>query len=274
MTVVAMSDPGFSPNSHLLAGEMPAPTQKSRWDVLTGGAVVPALIIIIVLFVATRTKVGQDIQKQVAEKFDVVFLEAKKGPGGGGGGRPKDPTPPRKAEILPTKPVEIKPVPKVSIVPPTDMNIPIQTVDAVQTLPGAVSQIDAGVGAAGGGKGTGIGTGNGSGVGPGSGGGFGGGEYQIGNGVTSPELIRDVKPAYTGDAMRAKIQGVVELEAVVMPDGTVDPNRIKITRSLDPHFGLDLEAIKAVKLWRFRPGTFQGHAVPVRVSVELTFTLR
>jgi outer membrane biosynthesis protein TonB len=30
----------------------------------------------------------------------------------------------------------------------------------------------------------------------------------------------------------------------------------------------------AVKQWRFRPGTFKGQAVAVRVNVELTFTLR
>ena len=155
------------------------------------------------LFIATRTKVGQDLQKQVEEKFDVVFLE-KKGPGGGGGGRPKDPTPPRKAEILPTKPVEIQPVPKVNIVPPTDMNIPIQTVDAVQTLPGAVSQIDAGVGAAGGGKGTGIGTGNGSGVGPGSGGGFGGGEYR---GVEARGIYAAYGFGVCGDLSGSRVAG-------------------------------------------------------------------
>jgi protein TonB len=83
-----------------------------------------------------------------------------------------------------------------------------------------------------------------------------------------------VKPNYTGDAMRAKLQGVVEMEAVVLPDGTVDPNRIKITRSLDATFGLDQQAIIAVKQWRFRPGTLKGQPVPVIVNVELTFTLR
>ena len=74
--------------------------------------------------------------------------------------------------------------------------------------------------------------------------------------------------------MRAKLQGVVEMEAVVLPDGTVDPNRIKITRSLDSTFGLDQQAIIAVKQWRFRPGTYKGQPVPVLVNVELTFTLR
>ena len=72
--------------------------------------------------------------------------------------------------------------------------------------------------------------------------------------------------------MRAKIQGTVILECVVMPDGTV--GQTSILKSLDPVFGLDQEAIKAAKQWRFRPGRKQGQAVPVLVSIELTFTLR
>jgi TonB family protein len=49
---------------------------------------------------------------------------------------------------------------------------------------------------------------------------------------------------------------------------------IKILRSLDSTFGLDQEAIKAAKQWRFSPGTRLGEPVPVVVSIELSFTLR
>jgi TonB family protein len=117
-----------------------------------------------------------------------------------------------------------------------------------------------------------MGPGQGSGLGPGYGGGFGGGAYRPGSGIELPRVIREVKPQYTADAMRAKIQGVVELEAVVQPDGTV--GAVQVTRSLDRTFGLDQQAINAVKQWRFIPGTRLGQAVPVLVTVELTFTLR
>ena len=93
-----------------------------------------------------------------------------------------------------------------------------------------------------------------------------------GNGVSSPAVIREVKPAYTAEAMRAKVQGTVWLQCVVMPDGTV--GNVQITKSLDSTFGLDQEAIKAAKQWRFKPGTRQGEPVPVLVTIELTFTLR
>ena len=72
--------------------------------------------------------------------------------------------------------------------------------------------------------------------------------------------------------MRAKVQGTVLLECVVLPDGSV--GNVQVSKSLDPNFGLDQEAIKAAKQWRFRPGTRQGQPVAVLVTIELTFTLR
>jgi len=116
------------------------------------------------------------------------------------------------------------------------------------------------------------GSGDGSGPGPGRGSGPGGDGYRPGNGVTSPRLVREVKPAYTGEAMRARIQGTVRLQAIVLPDGSV--GTMKIIRSLDHAFGLDDEALKSVSQWRFQPGTLAGRAVPVLIEVELAFTLR
>jgi protein TonB len=281
MAVVGMPEADFkgaSPNAHLLIGEMPAPQQlKGSWWEGTGVSIAVHVIGLAILLYAL-THAPQVVQKasDLSEKLDFIFLEQPKpGPGGGGGGRPKEPEAPRKAEIVAAKPPDVKPLAKPVDVPTPEVTVPIQTPQAVQTLPGTLSAIDAiGTSAGGGGKGTGIGSGTGSGVGPGEGGGFGGGVYQIGNGVTSPVLVKEVKPNYTSDAMRAKLQGVVEMEAVVMPDGSVDPNRIKITRSLDSTFGLDQQAVIAVKQWRFRPGTYKGQPVPVLVNVELTFTLR
>jgi len=107
-------------------------------------------------------------------------------------------------------------------------------------------------------------------LGGGGGGGGGGGAYLPGNGVSQPRLLRKVQPHYTADAMRAKVQGVVVLECVVMPDGSVGEARV--TQSLP--FGLDDEAMKAARQWRFAPGTRLGEPVPVIVIVELSFSLR
>jgi periplasmic protein TonB len=221
----------------------------------------------------------------------IIWLQ-QPGPGGGGGGggnRMKEP--PRKAE-LPGKDKITVPVAK----PPTlemrqvkneappipPVNIPAKILaSAADTLPGAIdappgpptlSQGSGSGGGAGTGTGTGIGPGSGSGLGPGSGGGTGGGVYRPGNGVTLPVPIFQPRPNYTSDAMRAKVQGIVLLECIVRPDGSVSD--VSVIRSLDPTFGLDQEAMKTARQWRFRPGTRMGEPVPVLVTIELTFTLR
>jgi protein TonB len=94
--------------------------------------------------------------------------------------------------------------------------------------------------------------------------------YKIGEGITAPRLMKEVKPHYTEGAMRRKVEGIVETNSVVLADGTVGD--VTITRSLDDE--LDLEAIKAVKQWQFKPGTKDGKPVAVAVNIELTFTLK
>ena len=72
--------------------------------------------------------------------------------------------------------------------------------------------------------------------------------------------------------MRAKVQGVVRLECVVLPDGTIGD--VRILRSLDATFGLDQEAVRAARQWRFVPAKRFGQPVPVLITVELAFALR
>ena len=96
--------------------------------------------------------------------------------------------------------------------------------------------------------------------------------YLPGNGVSSPTLVREVKPIYPAEAIAAGIQGTVLLTAVVLADGAV--GEVTIVRSLDTVYGLDAQAVSAVKQWVFNPGQKDGAAVAVRVAVEVIFTLR
>jgi TonB family protein len=223
---------------------------------------------------------------------DIVWLTAPGPGGGGGGGGNQMKAPPRKAELpgkekitVPaTKLPEVVPTPKPPDPPPAEqqLTIPAKTLgDAQQTAVGAIEGTNAAAtlsqgpgtgGGAGTGTGGGIGPGQGSGLGPGWGGGSGGGAYRPGNGVELPRVLREVRPNYTADAMRAKVQGTVWVEAVVQADGTV--GQARVVRSLDSTFGLDEEALKAARQWRFAPGTRFGQPVAVLVTIELTFTLR
>ena len=96
--------------------------------------------------------------------------------------------------------------------------------------------------------------------------------YRPGEGIVSPKLVSEVKPDYTKEAMDAKIQGWLSLEAVVLESGLVGD--VEIIDSLDQVYGLDDQAIKAIKQWRFKPGTKDGKPVAVRVEVEFSFTLK
>jgi TonB family protein len=91
-------------------------------------------------------------------------------------------------------------------------------------------------------------------------------------GVKPPVMVAEVKPLYTAEAMRAKIEGKVRLSIVVLPDGSV--GEAKIVESLTSAFGLDREALMAARRWRFTPGTKDGHPVAVRIEIEMLFTLR
>jgi TonB family protein len=97
--------------------------------------------------------------------------------------------------------------------------------------------------------------------------------YAIGRDrVAAPRVLSDVKPRYTPEAMRARIQGTVRLRGIVERDGTV--SAIEVINSLDATNGLDQAAMDAFKQWRFLPGTVDGNPVRVMIAMEMSFVLR
>lgn len=284
--------PRVNPNAHFMAGDVPNTANvqaRVGGSFIVSAATHVAVFFLIVFVIAYQgDKPPGEIPPDVMPS-GIVWIQSPGPGGGGGGGGNESPLPPKKAELpgkekvtIPvTKPPNLTPEPPKDVPKPEpQLNIPAVTTTAgVQELPGALAGLPSvpsqGLGVGGGagtGAGTGIGSGRGSGLGQGTGGGTGGGAFRPGNGVMMPTILQEVKPSYTADAMRAKIQGVVMVEAVVREDGTV--GQVQIVRSLDPTFGLDQEAIKAVRRWRFLPGTRFGKPVPVLVEIELTFTLR
>jgi TonB family protein len=96
--------------------------------------------------------------------------------------------------------------------------------------------------------------------------------YKPGKDVTAPVLVREVKPQYTREALQAKIQGNIQLQAIVLESGEV--GEVTVVRSLDTEHGLDVEAVNALKQWIFKPGTKDKKPVPVVVDIEMTFRLK
>lgn len=227
----------------------------------------------ILLGLILAVTVAPEQSAQLMQDLKVVFL-SEAGPGGGGGGSPA-PAPAKKMEVpkhVPPTPAVVTPVPQPTVPPPPVpiLNAPVETSAAsVLQASGSSSVSLANIG--GGGRGRGLGPGSGDGVGDGKDKGFGGGAYGPGAGVNNPVDIWQEKPKYTSEAMRAKIQGVAEVEAVVLENGLIGD--VRIHKSLDKVFGLDLEALVAARKWRFRPATFQGKPVPFKVIIQLEFRL-
>ena len=88
----------------------------------------------------------------------------------------------------------------------------------------------------------------------------------------APVRLEAIRPQYTPEALRQKIQGPVTIEAVVGVDGAVEDARV--TTSLDSTFGLDAQALDAVRRTPFRPATLNGTPVRCVVTFDLMFTLR
>ncbi|MEX2273115.1 MAG: energy transducer TonB [Vicinamibacterales bacterium] len=250
------------------------PVHRDRRTTRFGGAVGASLIshiaFVLVLVAVLATPQLSPLDTDVASASLSYVPVTANGGGGGGGNRPR---------VTVSAPVETTPAQPNVVRAPEPLPLSLIATSQPLDIPGAVTGLSAPIalappGPGGGGTqpGSGGGDGDGRGVGPGSDGNTGGGEYEAGDNVTIPELLYEKRPTYTPEATLARIQGVVEIEAVVMPDGSVA--RPRIMRSLDP--GLNRKAVEAVTQWRFKPGRRRDtdQPVPVRVRIHLTFTLR
>jgi len=77
-------------------------------------------------------------------------------------------------------------------------------------------------------------------------------------------------PLYSDEARVRGIEGVVLVRAHIDASGRV--NEARVTRALG--FGLDQNALVALRQWRFRAGTRNTTPVPMDVDIEIGFTLR
>ena len=86
----------------------------------------------------------------------------------------------------------------------------------------------------------------------------------VGANVTAPLRIFAPQPQYTEEARRARVQGVVILQAIVDCRGNVTD--ITVLKGLP--LGLTEAAIDAISRWRFEPARLDGR--PVSVYYNLT----
>lgn len=91
--------------------------------------------------------------------------------------------------------------------------------------------------------------------------------YHTGGDVTAPVKISGPDPELSEVANKARVQGLVILQAVILADGTV--GSVKALKGLP--FDLTERAIEAVEQWTFEPATRLGQPVPVYHNLTVTF---
>ena len=181
---------------------------------------------------------------------------------------PPPPPPPAAPKPSAPKPEVIKPVP----VKPSEMTAPTIIPETVPVPLSAPEEDLPGEGVEGGVEGGvpgGVPGGVLGGVVGGTGPGVGDEPLRVGGEVKAPQLTNKVEPSYPEAARKARMEGVVILEAIITAAGNVED--VRVLKSVNPL--LDSAAQRAVQQWRYRPATLNGRAVRVYLTVTVTFNL-
>ncbi len=96
------------------------------------------------------------------------------------------------------------------------------------------------------------------------------GPIHVGGDVNPPEKISAPQPQYTEIARKARVQGVVIVQAIIDKEGNV--TNVKVLKGLP--MGLEDEAVKAIKRWKFAPATLNGKPVDVYYNLTVNFRLQ
>lgn len=83
---------------------------------------------------------------------------------------------------------------------------------------------------------------------------------------SAPRIVRRVEPHYPEAARRHGVDGLVKLEVLVLPDGTVAG-----ARPIHGPSVLGKAAAAAVRQWQYEPLVINGRAVPALIEVHINF---
>jgi protein TonB len=92
---------------------------------------------------------------------------------------------------------------------------------------------------------------------------------RVGGDIRPPERTFYKPPQYPSVAQSARIEGTVTLEAIIDAEGVV--RNLKVIGSVPL---LDRAALEAVQQWRYSPTRLNGQAIPIIMTVRVTFTLK
>lgn len=95
------------------------------------------------------------------------------------------------------------------------------------------------------------------------------GPLRVGGDVKAPVIAHREDPEYTETARQARVAGVVVVEAIIDKNGNVDA--VKVVKGLP--MGLSEAAARAVRQWKFKPGTLNGSPVDTIFNLTVNFKL-
>jgi TonB family protein len=91
---------------------------------------------------------------------------------------------------------------------------------------------------------------------------------RVGANVQQANLINQVPPVYPPLAMQAKIEGVVQMSAIIDKEG-----RVANLQLMSGHPLLVPAALEAVKQWVYKPTLLNGQPVEVATQINVNFSL-
>lgn len=87
--------------------------------------------------------------------------------------------------------------------------------------------------------------------------------------VMQNQIIHKVNPVYPEDAKKARIQGKVELDAVISKTGEMEQLKI-----ISGPKELQQSALDAVRQWTYKPYVLNGEPVEVKTTIHVIYTLK
>jgi periplasmic protein TonB len=202
---------------------------------------------------------GEPPEPRIAVTFPQVSRARGSGPSGSLEG-------PRRSSPKTTQPFRVRQMSIAPVLPSSvTKDVPHATEDPIGADIDGGDLSTPGLPAEGNGNGTGTGTGTGTDVGPGSYAGL----VRPGGDVRPPELSKRVEPQYPEAARKARVDGIVILDAVIAATGEVE--EVRVIRSAGRL--LDDAAATALRKWFYRPATLNGRAVRVLLTVTVEFRI-
>jgi TonB family protein len=91
----------------------------------------------------------------------------------------------------------------------------------------------------------------------------------LGGAVVPPQVLYRAEPEFSEEARRKKISGTVRVYLWVDENG--DVSHVRVVQGVG--YGLDEQAVDAVRQYKFKPATLNGEPVKVDLYIQVSFQI-